>query len=877
MARLLLTGYHGAFVGLLFVGGLAVGCGVTDNHSGEAATSNGADKTQESQGFNDHNSGGSAGDATSAAGGGTSNSGGSGATSDANAGEPLPDPDGGSAGPDGAAASNPKAPSCNTKDPSVLYLSADDSNSMAGATVARGLIAQGQHVFKGLRTYEFLNYYHFDYAPASPGQLAVSAQLRKLPAGKNINPNNATTPSGSERYALQIAVRAPDFSVEKRRDAHLVLAVDTSSSMGWGPLGNTGFDRAQSACVALAASLRKGDHISMVTWGGAPVTHLSHYAIAKADDDVMLSACAKIVADGTTNLSAGLQSAYTLASKHFDPKKLNRVMLISDGGSNVGEQDEALIAKWAKAADSKEVTLMGVGVGDPWNYNDTLMNTVTDAGKGAYVFFDDSKEAAQAFGPAFMRHMEVAARDVQVQLTLPPSFAMTAFHGEQVSTNKDEVEPQHLAANDAMIFHQEIASCDPAWLASEGTSAKITVVANYIDPQTNKATQATFEASLSDLLKGDHLQLLKGDAIVAYAEALKSVRKLNGDAGVATLKQAIVAVDEALAKLSNDADLVEIRGLLEQHQQVFTKGQTDLYPTGGTGAKALSSACNTCEGTGSSLDNMACALDLCDEDVLLSQSYTSPTKSKTQGTFAAIAHYGAKDNDLAPKVGGAYAVMATGPALGTKHSENMGGQSMTDPFVGGASAYNAMTYTLKLKAPKGAGGFRLHHVFFSQEYDEYVGSNFNDKFYIILRAGSTNGGKPTVINYTKCRDPEQHHDFVCSPGMQFCNPRQRYCYIAINTAASECCWLDGCPNGKAKTNISGTGFSCASAQDQDTANSGSSTGWLTTEWPIEPGEVFEITFHVHDTGDGIYDSAVLLDGLRFVETVTPGTWSNMAL
>ena len=207
----------------------------------------------------------------------------------------------------------------------------------------------------------------------------------------------------------------------------------------------------------------------------------------------------------------------------------------------------------------------------------------------------------------------------------------------------------------------------------------------------------------------------------------------------------------------------------------------------------------------------------------------------------------------------------------------MGGQSMADPFAGGASVHNAMTYTLKLKAPKGAGGFRLHHVFFSQEYDEYVGSNYNDKFYIIVRAGSTNGGKPTVINYTKCRDPAQHHDFVCSPGMQFCNPRQRYCYIAINTAASECCWLDGCPNGKAKTNISGTGFSCASAQDQDTANNGSSTGWLTTEWPIEPGEVFEITFHVHDTGDGIYDSAVLLDGLRFVETVTPGTWSNMAL
>jgi hypothetical protein len=46
-----------------------------------------------------------------------------------------------------------------------------------------------------------------------------------------------------------------------------------------------------------------------------------------------------------------------------------------------------------------------------------------------------------------------------------------------------------------------------------------------------------------------------------------------------------------------------------------------------------------------------------------------------------------------------------------------------------------------------------------------------------------------------------------------------------------------------------------------------------TEWPVEPGEEFWLTFHVHDTGDGIFDSEVILDGLQFVGAVTPGTWA----
>ena len=44
---------------------------------------------------------------------------------------------------------------------------------------------------------------------------------------------------------------------------------------------------------------------------------------------------------------------------------------------------------------------------------------------------------------------------------------MHKFYGEEYSENPEEVEPQHLAPNDSMIYHQVIASCDPDAVSPE--------------------------------------------------------------------------------------------------------------------------------------------------------------------------------------------------------------------------------------------------------------------------------------------------------------------------------------------------------------------------------------------------------------------------
>jgi Ca-activated chloride channel family protein len=440
---------------------------------------------------------------------------------------------------------------CDTENPVVLYMSADDSNSMAGPALARFRIENGSSVSGEIRTYEFLNYYGFDYAPAAQGTVSVSANL--LPS------------EAADEYDLQIGVRAHDQAGEDRRPLNLTLSIDISGSMDGTPI-----QRVKQCCVALAGSLREGDVISMVTWDTAQSTLLESHTATGPNDATLVSHCNAIsTGGGATDLHAGLVTAYDLALANFSESRINRVILVSDGGANVGVTDAQLIAAHADDAEGEAIYLMGVGIGDPTNpgyYNDDLMDAVTDAGKGSYIFIDSAGEAARMFGERFISNVEVAARDVRLELSLPPTFEMTSFHGEEYSTDADDVEPQHLAPGDAMIYHQTIGSCDPAAVAP---GALVTITAGYAHPFTLAPQSATFESSWGDLLEAGAGPLAKGNAVVAYAEALKALQGAYGEGAISIIDETIATVTAAADALEQDPDLVEIAALLELYKSRF--------------------------------------------------------------------------------------------------------------------------------------------------------------------------------------------------------------------------------------------------------------------------------------------------------------------
>lgn len=140
---------------------------------------------------------------------------------------------------------------------------------------------------------------------------------------------------------------------------------------------------------------------------------------------------------------------------------------------------------------------------------------------------------------------------------------------------------------------------------------------------------------------------------------------------------------------------------------------------------------------------------------------------------------------------------------------------------------------LKIKVPVDAHSMSFEHAFFTKDYTQDVCSSYTDQFVVIMSpppAGAVDGN--IVFDATGGAIN------VNSPLLQACAGGT---YKGITYA----CGLGTSP-------LTGTGF-----------EGKASTGWLRTTTPVEPGTTMTLLFAVWDSGDGTYDTTVLLDSLRF--------------
>lgn len=436
-------------------------------------------------------------------------------------------------------------PVCDDQTPVVLYLSPDDSNSMSSPVHVRERVLNENSQSLGgipVRVWEFMNYYGFDYPAAADGELALYAAMAPV--------------EGQEAtYRLQLAVSSETMTPDERPPMNITLVLDTSGSMAGEPM-----EMLKESCRAIAAHLRAGDVVSMVEWDTENVWTLAGYEVTGPNDALLLDKIEELTHGGGTDLNGGLVSGYDLAQQAYDVDMLNRLVLISDGGANAGITDVEIIAANAVYGGSDGIYLVGVGVADGSSYNSELIDVVTDAGKGASVFVTDMAEAWKIFDTEFESTMAIAGREVQVELEMPPGFEIVKFSGEEFSGDPHEIEPQHIAPNDAMVFHQQIMTCAPELITD---SSPITVTATWDDPWSFEAKEIQQTWTFGELAAMDQTMLLKGAAVLAYAESLKIYKQADTDEQKsAALASAFAALTPAQMALPADEDLLEIAMIL---------------------------------------------------------------------------------------------------------------------------------------------------------------------------------------------------------------------------------------------------------------------------------------------------------------------------
>ncbi len=265
--------------------------------------------------------------------------------------------------------------------------------------------------------------------------------------------------------------------------------------------------------------------------------------------------------------------------------------------------------------------------------------------------------------------------------------------------------------------------------------------------------------------------------------------------------------------------------------------------------------------------DMARAMEICDSDHKCGMESKCPGKlkcvngkcsrilkawfnSKASGKARAILSQFAKSGPFKPKAGKAFAVLSSGLAdysPAQKCPQSGSSFKVTgvdpDPSAKDKKANDYIELGLEILVPTNARSFDFDFNFFSTEYPEWVGSQYNDTFWVNLTSKKFNGN----ISFDSKKVPIRINNAFFS----ICDPY-----------ASKPITKTMCTKKPASQYLTGTGY----AQDcspKPYMATGGATDWLHTTSPVTPGETIKLVFSIFDKGDFILDSSVLIDNFRW--------------
>ncbi len=201
---------------------------------------------------------------------------------------------------------------------------------------------------------------------------------------------------------------------------NLAVVLDRSGSMTGAKI-----EKAKQAAMQLVDHLRPDDVFSLVIFSDAarvivPAQHVE-------DKDALKEKIENIEAQGSTALYAGVKMGADQMDEYLSSKRINRIILLSDGLANVGPSTPRELRRLGSQLAERGLSVTTIGVGD--DYNEDLMAGLAEASDANYYYVKDTEKLPEIFAKELGEMLSVAVRDVRIEIVCPDGVKPLGFIG----------------------------------------------------------------------------------------------------------------------------------------------------------------------------------------------------------------------------------------------------------------------------------------------------------------------------------------------------------------------------------------------------------------------------------------------------------------
>ena len=389
--------------------------------------------------------------------------------------------------------------------------------------------------------------------PLAAAEVKVDAEL-----GRSVLP---TSNPGSVYLRLSLKSLA-GAKREHRTPINAAIVIDRSGSMQ----GDRIAAAKEGARVALER-LSSDDTISIVAFNHN-VDVLSPAAPLSSAQERLKRAIDGLSADGTTALYDGVTEGGHQVEEFLSDKRVNRVVLLSDGLANVGPSSPQELAELGRKLASRGISVSTIGLG--LDYNEDLMQRLAAASDGNHVFVERPSDLKEIFDREFGDALSVSARDITITIECKLGFKPMRILGRDGEINGDRItlKLNQLQADNERYVVVELQA--PAG-HQEGNAEIADVRVDYTDLD-NAGTQAHAGAQPN----------------VRFSNSAKEVEDgVNKSVMSQVTAQIATETSEKAVELRDKGDIAGARKVLEENA-TYIKRSAEAYSAGVAAAPAPS-------------------------------------------------------------------------------------------------------------------------------------------------------------------------------------------------------------------------------------------------------------------------------------------------